>query len=94
MLREPQGTPPHLALTGDPIRRLGAVLRHAARVRRPTDPVVVDEVVIEYAGTEWTVNTDDDEPGNEWWEDPVTGTRRLGSELTRGEAPLDQKGRE
>lgn len=86
MLREPQGTPPHLALTGDAVKRLAAVLRHAARIRKLIEPVTVEEVVISYGGTEWRVEIDD-ETGIEWWTDLLTGNSRQGPEVTRGEAP-------
>lgn len=87
MLREPFGTPPHLALTGDAIKRLAAILRHAARLNR-IGPVRVETITVSYAGAEWTIDEDGD--GVEWWTDTVTGARRQGVHLTRGSTELDE----
>jgi hypothetical protein len=66
----------------DAIRRLAAILKHAERLRR-THTIAVEEITVSYAGTEWRIEVDDDDI--EWWTDTLTGTRRMGAELTRGE---------
>lgn len=74
-----QQTPPALDHP-DPVRRMGAALKHASRLRQvPT--IAVDQVVIAYAGTEWFVTEDAD--GRERWSDPVSGLSRYGDTLTQ-----------
>lgn len=74
-----QHTPPALDHP-DAVRRLAAILKHAAQLRRNTS-IAVEEVVVSYAGTEWRIDPDGD--GREWWTDTVTGTRYLGDTLTQ-----------
>lgn len=85
-----QQTPPALD-SPDPLRRLGAALQHAVRLRRvPT--MSVDQVIVSFAGREWDVVTQTDDDPNaprgqtvEWWTDRDSGVRILGDQLTQAD---------